>query len=74
MKSMKVCVSGTDIEALRVAHYKAMLMLPEEVSSMNHCQNSFIIDSNLRTLSEEILSPFLRWCENLGDVEVKTFN
>ena len=74
MNSMKFCISGTDINTLRTAHYRAMLMLPEEVSSVNHYQNSFTIDSNIETHSQDILTPFFRWCKNLGDVKVEVFS
>ena len=69
--SMKFCISGKDRNALREAHYRAMSLIPEEVSGVDHYQNSFIVDSKLNAVSSEILNPFLRWCESLGDIKVE---
>lgn len=71
MNSTKFCISGDDRSALRKAHYRAMLMIPEEVSGIDHFENSFIIDSNIETQTPSKLTPFLRWCENLGEVEIE---
>jgi hypothetical protein len=71
IESIKFCISGTDRDAIREAHFRAMSLMPEEVSGIDHYENSFIIDSNINSLSNDILSPFLRWCENLGDIKVE---
>ena len=71
INSVKFCISGTDKDAIRQAHFRAMSLIPEEVSGMNHNENSFIVDSNISAHSNDVLTPFLRWCESLGDIKVE---
>ncbi len=74
MDSMKFRISGHNSKAVRLAHYRAMYMNPEDVSGFDHENSSFIVDSNITPLDANMPNPFLRWCESLGEVKIEIIN
>lgn len=71
---MKFRIYSDSRDALRMAHYRAMFMIPEEVTSLDHEENSFFVESHIDSTDTDETAPFIRWCESLGEVKVETLD